>query len=81
MEKIIINYKNEKVLHFGDNHLETAMLDDLVSYLPNDILVKVDRAAMSVSLETRIPFLNHKVVEFALKLPLKYKYNKREGKN
>lgn len=72
--------KNEKVLHFGDNHLETAMLDDLVSYLPNDILVKVDRAAMSVSLETRIPFLNHKVVEFALKLPLKYKYNKREGK-
>ncbi len=60
--------------------VEQMMLLDSLSYLPDDILVKLDRAAMAVSLETRTPMLDYRVIEFAWKLPLSMKIRNGNGK-
>jgi asparagine synthase (glutamine-hydrolysing) len=57
------------------------MYCDAVSYLPDDILAKVDRASMAVSLETRVPFLDHRVAELAARIPLDLKVRGGRGKH
>ena len=63
----------------GKSIQEQLMFADINLYMVDDILTKVDRASMSTSLESRVPLLDHRIVEFALKLPLQYKI--KDGKS
>ena len=65
---------------FMKDTVRNVMLMDMMMYHPDDILVKVDRTAMAVSLETRVPMLDRDVVEFAWSLPMEYLINGTTGK-
>lgn len=73
-------YKYSQFTHYMEEVNHNIMLMDMLMYHPDDILVKVDRAAMAVSLETRVPMLDKDVVEFAWTLPIEYKRQGKTGK-
>jgi asparagine synthase (glutamine-hydrolysing) len=64
----------------GREFLSQLMLVDLATYLPGDILTKVDRASMAASLEARVPLLDHELVEFAVSIPAALKIRGGQGK-
>ncbi|MFP6762701.1 MAG: asparagine synthase C-terminal domain-containing protein, partial [Planctomycetaceae bacterium] len=72
-------WQHEEWLRTG-NCFEEWMWLDAVTYLPDDILVKVDRASMAVGLEVRVPLLDHRVVDYAWRLPLDYKVDRRSSR-
>lgn len=84
--KICLTHKDipYKYSEYEEGFLEEAnhnvMLMDMLMYHPDDILVKVDRTAMAVSLETRVPMLDKDLVEFAWRLPIDYKRGEGVGK-
>jgi asparagine synthase (glutamine-hydrolysing) len=78
---VLTNETDEAIVPPLDGFAEQMMFLDMISFLPDDVLVKVDRAAMAVSLETRAPLLDHRVVELALSLPISMKLRGGRGKH
>jgi asparagine synthase (glutamine-hydrolysing) len=76
----LLRFDNPVAASGARSMIEQMMFDDLVAYLPDDILAKVDRASMAVSLEARVPLLDHRVVEFSWRVPFAQKVRNGQGK-
>lgn len=74
------NYLLDNLYLDNSGSIENILKFDMLTYLSDDILTKVDRATMSVGLEGREPYLDQDIVKFAMLLPLKYKYKGNQGK-
>ena len=74
------NSWNDDKFNFLKNENEKMMLQDILSYMTDDVLCKVDRASMFNSLETRQPFLDQRIFQESSKIPLKFKINNNSGK-
>lgn len=85
--KNTLSFHTDRILPFIDDSIESSIKDlsfmslyDLISYLPDDIMTKVDRASMSYGLESREPLLDHRVIEMALRMPNTLKIRAGEPK-